>query len=279
MKLNRRLSTTFLLCAMPFFLCARAFADGLSSQDISYDLQWANMQSAVTRTRCTRCWEIGLLGGVGLSSKSDSATVVNNTGNPAPGNQDVYQQNKDKISGLVGAFVGYRWLEHRTWFPGIILRALFQANFLNEVSGSVTLQSDPTLNDYSFKMPINSYVFSLFGKFNVVRMGHFSPFVSAAIGFSLNDVGKYSETAKQGVMYPRISPGFTSNLSFDLSYAVGGGIDYFYSYISTITLGYQFLFLGKAASGKGVGTWSNASLHFGDIENHIVYLAMTYAFH
>ena len=219
-------------------------------------------------------WFVSLGGGVQSPRFNSNIGVNNNTGFPAPYNEDIYSTS-DTEQAIIGVMAGRRWERDSYWLPAYSLGIYYQYFFPKDVGETVMLYSLPEFTSYKWNLSSNLVLAS--GKLNLLQYAdNFSPFINGGIGVAFNNANGYSEVALPGTA--RVSPAFTNNTTSQFAYALGAGIDYKVMQQLIVSVGYNYQNLGRFSSGPGLQTWSGQSLNFGTYQSNDVFASVSYLF-
>lgn len=194
---------------------------------------------------------------------------------------DSYSTNQTKSTfPIASAEAGYHWdnVAHTpfAYFVGLRYRYLSADN----MSGNV-LVLNSTAFPYGFNYDTTAQTFSLFGKIDLIRMGSFAPYITGGIGGAILRFNDYTEYPKTNVSVPRDSAAFASDSSYNLTYDIGVGIDYYLTPNWTVSLGYDYINLGTLRTGDGAYntlTGGTHALNFGEVTANTVFLQTDYMF-
>ncbi|MBV8803107.1 MAG: outer membrane beta-barrel protein [Gammaproteobacteria bacterium] len=227
---------------------------------------WANMVSYPLSS----AWYIGAGGGASWAHFANNTTVLNGMPVSPPYNQDLFsiQTLKDANVQLVA---GYRWQNKTNFFPCSNIFFQYRSYINNDISGSIEQFSLPEFTNYNYRMKYSADLLTLNGKFDLIEYERVMPYVSGGAGIIINSLYDYSESPTANVT-PRISPGYTTNNSTHMALTLGAGLDYILTENYWLTLGYEHVFQGSIKSGSGQSTWSNTSLHFGNVKMDTVFI-------
>lgn len=221
-------------------------------------------------------WYGAVGAGVQFPGSISDMVVNNNSGFPAPYNQDLYAIDT-KSGAVVALSAGYRWERDDFWIPAYSAGVSWQYYFNTQVGNTIMQNSIPEFLNYNYTWNVQSNLVLATAKVNIVQYDHISPYVNAGIGAALNNASGYSETALANVT-PRISPGFADNTASQFAYQIGTGIDVQVTPQIILSLGYNYQNLGNLASGSGVGTWADKTLGSGSYGSNEVLASVNYLF-
>lgn len=221
-------------------------------------------------------YAIGLELGLSRLSNQNSHYAVNNgSGFPSPLNFDNYSINHNNNQSLISIFAGYYFFQTQDWFAKNLLALRYRYQIAQHYSGNITQFNLATFNNYVYRIDTSNQSISLLGKTQIIRWHQLTPYLSGSVGVALNQVGDYSEIANVGVT-PRTTPGFKSHTNSEFTYTLGLGIDWALGDELSLSFGYEFQHLGLFISGPGFGSWSNSTLNFGTLQQHIALLTLTF---
>lgn len=218
-------------------------------------------------------WFIGIGGGYSWIHLPNSTSVPNGSFQTPPYDQDLFSINNPKTS-MEQLQIGYRWHTQKQFFP--YTHVFFQVRQYNttDIKGTVEQYSIPEFLNYNYKINYQATLATINGKFDLIQINRFLPYISAGIGFMNNYVSDYTESALPNVTQ-RISPDYSGNTKTQLAYTLGVGVDYIITKNIWATLGFDHVFKTKLSSGSGAGSWSGTSLNFGNAQINTVFLNIT----
>ena len=203
-------------------------------------------------------------------------TVDNGSEFPPPNNLDSYSTNSE-ASALLGVDGGYRWQRQTLWLPAYTLGFRYKHFFASNFGDQITQYSIPEFTNYNYSWNISSDILLLNAKLDLFRAGALMPYINGGIGVAFNQASGYSETALMGIT-PRISPAFSNKNKSSWAGSLGAGVDLQINPSFIVSVGYEFQYLGKPASGNGVDTWSDSALQFGSYQSNSAVLSVNYLF-
>lgn len=109
----------------------------------------------------------------------------------------------------------------------------------SSIKGDVWRFSDPTFNEMTFNMPIQSYRLMVDGALTVVSKRQYSLYAIGGIGNAWNRVG-YSDADRNGVPCADQFLDLNSNTRSSFAWEVGGGL--FYSFNNRFALSLEYLY-------------------------------------
>lgn len=221
-------------------------------------------------------WYAGVAGSVLWPSISNHVTVNNGSSCATPINQDAYTINTGS-SGAVSVNVGRKWQKDSNFIPGYALGLRYQHFFLSTVNGTITQYSLPQFLNYDYQLSTSADLISLYSKIDLIRANTITPFVEVGVGLAVNHTDNYSETARSGVT-SRVSPGFNGFYGHNFAYNVGVGVEYAFIPQCSISLTYDYQYLGAMRTASGVSTWSSEQLNLGNYKANMLTLGLTYYF-
>lgn len=194
---------------------------------------------------------------------------------------DTYSTNDTKSTFPIASVEGgYRWSNAGqipfAYFLGLRYRYLST----NNMSGNILVLNDPAF-PYGFNYDTSAQTFSLFAKIDLIELHGFSPYITGGIGGVIMRFSNYSEYPKSDVSIARDSAAFASNSSYNFTYDLGAGIDYYVTQNWLVSLGYDYLNFGKLKTGNGAFntlTGGTNSLNFGNVTANTVFLQTDYLF-
>jgi opacity protein-like surface antigen len=219
-------------------------------------------------------WFVGVGIGGGWINLPNSTTLANGVIAPPPFNQDRLSIHTNNTSQFQFS-AGYAWESQQYFMP---LKSIFiQYRHYNDVNITGTIQqfSLPEFTNYNYKLIYRADLVTIGTKINLMNVKSFSPYLSPSIGFVINHLNSYSETALPAVT-PRISPNYNGNIATHFAAAVGVGLDYKVNERVTMTVGYDHVFQDKANTGPGEGSWSDTRITIGNINLDTVFASLTY---
>lgn len=201
-------------------------------------------------------------------------TVDNGSNFPQPLNLDRYCLSEHHRA-MAGLTLGYGWRKDQPWLTQWRLGLRYQHFFHQDVGQSIRQYSLPLFENYDYQWHLLSDVLSLSGRVNLFEKGRFSPYLQAGLGLAVNQTKTYRERALAGVT-PRVSPGFSDNISDQFSYHVGAGIDYAFNQQWHFSLGYEFQDLGRMNSNSGIGLWAGDVLNIRHYQTQALIAGISY---
>jgi opacity protein-like surface antigen len=191
-------------------------------------------------------WYLGV--GAGRSFyQMDSDNYIN----PGPGwPNDHYYKNSIHDSSFVEANAGYSWVRFNDWFPAVSLGLRYDYSMNGKVSGNINQYNLGQFRNYSYSYKFNRQTLLGMFKLDIYKYNCFMPFVLVGAGMSYNKGSNYVEQPLANVT-PRISPGYSSNSTYNFSYIVGAGIDYAFRDDIWATLEYNYGDFGNVRTGNG----------------------------
>lgn len=175
---------------------------------------------------------------------------------------------------------GYRWNGYGkalfAYFLGLRYRYFNSSN----MKGNILILNNPSF-PYGFNYKTTVQTYSLFGKINLFRMGKFAPYITGGVGVANVRFSDYSEYSKTAVSIARNSAAFASNSSYNFTYDIGLGLDYYLTKSWSVSLGYDYANLGKLKTGPGAYnsiSHTTSSLSLGNVSSQTVFLQVDYLF-
>ncbi|SIS74027.1 outer membrane protein [Insolitispirillum peregrinum] len=169
-------------------------------------------------------------------------------------------------SPIIGAGVGYRFNQYLRTDLTLGYRGGYDIN-ANTTQGGTT---------FNFKGDVSAITGMANVYVDVAKMGMFTPYVGAGIGFSRNKVSDTDITTTAGV-----NGSLEGDTTTSLAWQVGAGVGIDVAPKWTIDVGYRYLDLGEAKSGStatiGGVTVGNATAK-GDLRAHELQAGVRYAF-
>lgn len=178
-------------------------------------------------------------------------------------------------NGILQVTGGYKFLHDSWWFPGVAVGVRYQHFFSDNVNGQISQYSLPQFTNYLYSFNISADVVSVNAKIDLFNVDRFFPYFDVGIGAAFNNANNYNETPLFGVI-PRISPAFVNNSQTNFAWNIGGGLDFLITPRLTISLGYDYQFLGAMQTGSGVGSWAGTNLNLGNYGANVITAGFTY---
>jgi opacity protein-like surface antigen len=222
-------------------------------------------------------WLLGIGGGGAGRNLQSSTMISNGTAVPAPYNHDIYSINTDDHA-IIALFGGYQWSSLNKVIPYYSLSLRYEHQFKSNITGTVKQYALPQFKNYNYSMGLRSDIVNIIGKVDLVQYKFFLPYLSAGIGIAFNRINNYAEQAIPPVNPARMSPSYGSKTNSNFAYTLGAGIDITCYRNLWLTLGYEYLNLGKLNSARGAGPWSSTHLHFGTLQTNTALGSLTYLF-
>lgn len=224
-------------------------------------------------------WLIGLSGGGTKTRLQNSHTSVSNGSTvAAPYNIDTFSINNPSDTATMALFGGHQWQRENSFLPYYSLVLNYEHLFSTNINGTVQQYGLPQFKNYNYSMKVQSDILNIVGKIDLIQYKFILPYLSAGVGVAFNQVRNYNEQAIPPVSPARVSPNYNNKTNTNFAYSVGAGIDLICYKNLWVTLGYQFMDLGKVNSGSGSGTWSGTQLSFGTLTSHTILGSITYLF-
>lgn len=219
-------------------------------------------------------WFIGAAGGALWANLPNMMTV--NNGAPVPYNLDRYDVESNGAHGLLALMGGYKWARQSQWLSGIALALRYQRLFAKSLDGfAITQYFLPQFRNYIYSWALSTDLITLYSKIDLFHYQRFTPFIDVGVGIAMNHARRFHEVALSGVT-PRISPAFLNRTHNNLAYNIGLGVDYALASQLTVSLGYDYQYLGAVKSGNGRATWSAERLDLGNYKGSSVIVGITY---
>lgn len=216
-------------------------------------------------------------GGIGFlipSLSSHSTTVFNGSTTQNP--NDLYSISKPGVAPTLALEGGYRWTRINDWFHTVTVGLRYQYLTSFTANGSIAQYSSADHANYNYNLNVAAHVLSVLGKLSLYQFKHFSPYVSVGVGQAFTTVGDYSEDPL-GNVQPRVSPGYQNKSTMNTVISAGLGVDYLFNRSWSMSLGYEYLTLGKLKTGNGTSTnWTNQSLSLGSLSASAIILSVNY---
>ncbi|RUR13514.1 outer membrane protein [Legionella sp. km772] len=219
-------------------------------------------------------WYLGALGSAFWASVPERVSVYN--GAPSPYHYDYYSLT-DNAGGAVGLTLGSEWRAHRYWVPTAALGLQYEHFFPSTIKGTITQYTLPQFANYSHSWETSADLLSLYTKLTLVAYHSLSPFINVGIGWAMNRTRATYETAFPGIL-ARNSPGFGTHTQNDLAYNFGLGVDYALAKLWSVSLAYNYQYLGSFRSSNGVAGWSENYLHIKNYKINRLNAGITYHF-
>ncbi|HTM63740.1 MAG TPA: hypothetical protein VL360_04500 [Gammaproteobacteria bacterium] len=150
---------------------------------------------------------------------------------------------------IMGGF-GYMWDRSNTWLPSQSLGVRFMLTQAAKITGYIDQYTLPEFRNYIYSYDVS--LFNILGiyKLDIVSFNNFMPFVTIGAGLSTANMSSYTEMAPSNVT-PRVNPQFNDNMSFNLAYLVGAGIDWAMRDDVWVNLEFDYANYGMVYTGKG----------------------------
>lgn len=223
-------------------------------------------------------WLLGMgAGGAGRILQC-STRVLNGSSVSAPYNRDIYTICTHDNKAIIALFGGYQWSRLNTAIPYYSLSLHYEHQFSAKINGKILQYSLSRFKNYNYSMGLNSDIFDIVAKVDLIKYKFLLPYLSAGIGVAFNRVNSYKEHAIPSVYPARIDPSYGSKTNTNFAFALGAGIDIIGCRNLWITLGYEYLNLGRVNSARGAGSWSSTHLRFGTLHTNTVLGSITYLF-
>jgi opacity protein-like surface antigen len=230
--------------------------------EFSSSMDTTSTSSTATDTKNPAAYQSSFIATVGGGQQSQhfnsSTTVNNNSGFPAPYDQDIYTTEEDHQP-VFAAFFGLHGQRDKLWLPGYSSGLFYQHLFTSNIGGTITQYSDPAFSNYNYDWDVSSDLLLGLLKINVFKVSTVSPYVLGGLGIAFNRSSDYQETPFLGVD-PRVTPNFASHTTGQLAYSAGGGIDFQFWPQLIFSAEYQYQNLGHISTGSGTYAWSGQSL-------------------
>lgn len=221
-------------------------------------------------------WYVSVGAGGQTSNFSSTMTVNNNSGAPAPYDQDIYSLKHNNTQAAIVLALGRRWERNSIWFPSFSAGLFYQQSFATNPGDTVMQYSVPEFTNYTYNLNISSNIFLGLFKLNIVQWGRVSPYLLAGMGGAFNRAYDYGENPIEGLTAVRVSPGYEGNTTGQFAYMAGAGLDFRLSQHFLLSGEYQYQNLGHVMSGSGAGTWTGQSLQLGVYHSNTLLLNLTY---
>ena len=174
---------------------------------------------------------------------------------------------------------GYRW-RSSDQLPLMYFVGLRYRYYRDNLKGNTLVLNDPAF-PYGFNYDISAQALSLFAKIDLIKWGRFAPYVTAGIGGASLRFSSYSEYPETDVSITKVSSAFASKSTFNFIYDLGVGLDYYLTNSWLISLGYDYVNVGKLKTGSGAYntfTGTTSSLNLGIVQANIIFLQANYLF-
>ncbi len=200
-------------------------------------------------------------------------TMLINNGSPYafPYSMDQYTLAPGNSQTSIAFLAGYKWLQNYKWITAISMALRYQRFLAQGYDGQIMQYSLPQFKNYSYNWSFSSDLFALYSKIHLREYGPFTPFFDVGFGMAMNHAQNFHEWALAGVT-PRISPDFQNHTHTNMAYSLGIGVDFAMSKDLSFSLGYDYQYLGRMASGYGRTTWSGERLNLGTYKGSMVTL-------
>lgn len=219
-------------------------------------------------------WYLGVGGGYTARTLNHSTSVLNGVAVPAPFDRDQYSI-KTRDTGNVSGVAGYYWQGNATWLAAYAVFVQYTHFFSNRINGSIDQFSLPGFRNYTYHLNLSSNLYTIGGKLNVAQYHGLMPYVAGAVGFAINSVTYYNETALPTII-PRNSPEYSDYHQTNWAATLGAGIDYKFCENFWLTLGYEHVFQPKIYSGNGAVSWASERLKLGSLRLDSVFVQLNY---
>lgn len=221
-------------------------------------------------------WLLGMGGGGVKRNLNSSTRILNGSPVATPYDHDIYTIRTSSYKGIIKLFGGYQWGNLNTFFPYYSLTLQYEHQFKSKINGTVEEYALPEFINYNYSMRLSSDIVNMVGKIDLLQYKCLLPYFSVGIGAAFNRVSNYTEWALPTVFPARVEPGYNRKTSTNFAYSLGAGIDIITLPNVWITIGYEYLNLGKMNSGRGAGSWSSTHLNFGRLKTNTVLGSITY---
>lgn len=257
---------------------ARQMAQPLTHKTASVDAPKNGIHSVPNQSRplnTKSSWYVSASLGGQRAKAISQMLVPNGSDFPAPYENDIYTTRTPSAM-LAGVGAGYRLTSTR--FPAVWFGVEYLHQFDSQVGKEIIQYSSPEFTNYNYRWNVESDLYLLSSKLNLVRMSRLMPYVKASAGVAINRANGYIETALSNVT-PRISPAFGAHTKSDFTYRFGAGFDWNLKKNWLMSLGYEYADLGSFSSTNGIGTWSGASLASNQLTSNAVVAGVSYLYH
>lgn len=233
----------------------------------------------ILQTSTFHCFANPLLqarAGVQYPEFKSTLHINNNSNFPSPYDQDLYNTDK-QAQAVIGISAGYQWKFGKQWFPNYSTGLSYYYFFSTNIGDTITQNSLSEFTNYTYDWNVTSNLILAFAKANIYRYGNVLPYFNIGIGAAFNRSNDYNEKPMAGVT-PRESPDFSSKTTSNFAYSLGAGIDLECTKDFLVSIGYEYIDLGKVMLGSGTNGWSDQSLDLGSYRLNEIFLSVTYLY-
>ena len=160
------------------------------------------------------------LNAAGFSATTPAGVDSTWTGQQVVRSHYAPQSTNTAMTGLVG--YGYQYGILENFFTALRIGAQYQYQSAITIKGNV---ADSQVGAYSYQNKVSSHVLWLDAQADLVKLGHFTPYVEAGIGAALNTFSNYSETYAAGTTSTDTNIYGNKN-TLHGAYKVGVGVNY-----------------------------------------------------
>lgn len=219
-------------------------------------------------------WFAGIQVDFSDTNIQDNFYIPNGAIAPAPWNLDRFTvETPDTLS--LDVTLGFQQAFNHPIISRVFSGFSYQHVFEKSIEGDIWQYSIPEFLNYRYQFDIRSDVYSLFTKIHLFQHRVVKPYLSAKLGMAVNQMGDYTEQALPEVT-ARYSPAYAPRQSRQFSYSLGAGFDFAFSNQLFLTLGYLYQDLGRAESGRGLGTWKRTNIRLQSIERQALSVGVVY---
>ena len=213
--------------------------------------------------------------------------VTNGVSSSQYSNINILSQRTDNIKTMLDLSLGYKWQLDSNFIKALGFGLRYEYIFLDSIKGDVIDNKLDLTNNYVYNWRLKSSILSFFSKVNIFKYEHLMPYINAGLGVSFNNASGY-EIKSLGLTAPGVKPivllapisdqGLSPHSQTQFSYNVGTGLDVLLSGNFTMTLGYEYIYLGNFRSGKGESTLSETYLNTDKATANTFLVGITYLF-
>jgi opacity protein-like surface antigen len=218
-------------------------------------------------------WYLTYGGGIVRPYINSHTLVNNNSGSAPPFNNDTYTSHNSNAPALL-LETGKRWEISGSVIKALLIGLQYQHVFATDIGKNIYQYSSPEYLNYTYQLDLEANKLLINSKVELFSWKRFTPFVNLGAGYLQLISSDYNEYALSGVT-ARTSPNFQNDITYRLTYQVGGGFNWQLnkSLIASINYIYQPLTRFETKGGKGV--WSNRKLNFGGVSANSIFITLT----